>query len=326
MNTRNLLSGILAVMIAVSAVADEKPAFHKFNTVLKEINEAMKETERAKARIQAKQDKLKKSKDVLPNVKENWEKLEKALESYPAEPNESETRGIEVLFLECAKADVNYVEARLGELNPGIMILNETEKGCKKVVFGLDQLSELATKLDPTDPNSQVYIETERHIVGVAEIIDSVERLACAPTEEMKRLRDTLDMLAGIELSNNASMQDLVKHLETRKKEFEHILAQTSLAKRSLLRQKNILARIAQGRVVQNMLLRLGMRLGMGMPSITDFAKSFQESNERSIQNDKNFSEAGSQSLSPPTSMTPASRRWYRNLKATRNSFESRNR
>jgi hypothetical protein len=121
------------------------------------------------------------------------------------------------------------------------------------------EMEDVAKDLDITTQQGQEYLEMERSVVGLAEMIDKMESFA--DPEDMANLRTTLEMQAKMRLQEDQVTVNLTEHLKAQAKTYTFLQAQTAMARDSLIRQKSLLSRVGLMKISENLLLKTSYML-----------------------------------------------------------------
>lgn len=299
----------------VIADSDEMPGVRKFNEIVRDINKITNETQIIANEIEKKKQGNVKPSVILPEVKRAKDGLEKATENYKRESNNETSKALKDALICYTKATADFVEAKAKDLRLGIDLLSQLSNNFAKVNLMFIELEKLAKKMDMNNKQSKQYLETERQIVGLADMIDSIEKLTIAPSEELNGLRQTLEMQAKLTLQEDSMAVNMAEHLRSQQQNFSQLQAQVNVAKNSLIKQKSLLARIAQYRVTENMLLKASYLL-LGKVDIKEFAKDFQKKNEESSKEILDFAECSVMSKQPNKGSTKISNSYLKNLQS----------
>jgi tRNA G37 N-methylase Trm5 len=195
------------------------------------------------------------------------------------------------------------------------------------------EMEDVAKDLDITTQQGQEYLEMERSVVGLAEMIDKMESFA--DPEDMANLRTTLEMQAKMRLQEDqiemqAKMRlqedqitaDLTEHLKAQAKTYTFLQAQTSMARDSLIRQKSLLSRVGLMKISENLLLKTSYML-IGNVNVTEFPEHFMAESKKSMEGMLEFSETST--LGKASKRSTASKSQSSYLAKTKERYLNRN-
>ena len=310
------LVGILASSVMA---ADELPGIKKFNELVRDMNEQVNAAKKEAKEKEAQMAQLRKADELVPEAKKAKEQLGKAIEAYEKNPTPETSEDLQRELAAFAEKNADYVVLKSNELRLGIQLLDSLSDRFSKVMALFMDMEDVAKDLDKTAKQEEEYLEMERAVVGLSEMIDKIESFA--DPEDMTNLRNTLEMQAKMRLQEDGVTANLTEHLKAQAKTFAYLQAQTSLARNSLIRQKSLLSRVGLMKISENLLLKTSYML-IGKVNITEFPKHFEIETAKSMDNMLEFAKTSTLSSSPKHSTASVAKSSY--LAKTREQYYSR--
>jgi len=290
------LAGILVPSVMA---ADELPGIKKFNDLVRDMNQQINAANKDAKEKEAQMAKLGKADELIPEVKKAKEQLEKAVDAYEKGPTPETSEALQKELATFAKKNADYVVLKSQELRLGIQLLGSLTDRFAKVIELFMDMEDISRDLDITAKQGEEYLEMERSVVGLAEMIDKMESFA--DPEDTANLRNTLEMQAKMLLQEDQVTANLTEHLKAQAKTYTYLHTQAAMARNSLVRQKSLLSRVGLMKISENLLLKTSYML-IGNVNITDFPKHFEAEAAKSIKGMLDFAETSTLSKAPKSS------------------------
>jgi hypothetical protein len=279
------LTGMLVPSVMA---ADELPGIKKFNDLVRDMNQEINAANKDAREKEAQMAQLQKADELIPQVKEAKEQLQKAVEAYEKSPTPQTSEALQRELAAFAKKNADYVVLKSKELKLGIDLLDSLSDRFSTVIALFMEMEDVSRDLDITAKQGEEYLEMERSVVGLSEMIDKMESFT--DPEDLSNLRTTLEMQAKMRLQEDQVTADLTEHLKAQAKTYTFLQAQTSMARDSLIRQKSLLSRVGLMKISENLLLKTSYML-IGNVNVTDFPEHFMAESKKSMEGMLEFSE-----------------------------------
>lgn len=311
------LTGILVPSVMA---ADELPGMKKFNELVRNMNQEINAASKDAKEKEVQMAQLRKADELIPEVKKAKEQLEKAVEAYEKDSNPETSEALQRELATFARKNADYVVLKSKELRLGIQLLGSLSDRFAKVIALFMEMEDVAKDLDITTQQGQEYLEMERSVVGLAEMIDKMESFA--DSEDMANLRTTLEMQAKMRLQEDQVTANLTEHLKAQAKTYTFLQAQTAMARDSLIRQKSLLSRVGLMKISENLLLKTSYML-IGNVNVTEFPEHFMAESKKSMEGMLEFSETSTLGKAPKSSTASKPQSSY--LAKTKERYLNRN-
>ncbi len=269
---------VLSILLFNGNLSADERTGREFNELVKEMNS---ELSTAKQKVDAIEKQRLSSIQITPNkiLPERAEALKKlellknSLDNAktPEEKQKFE-KELNSQILEVSKLSTDFVESMKNDLQTQDKQLEIVEDSLSEVVLKMNKLKRLVKGYDNGANTESARLTARRNLQKLAQMVELfAEKHKNA--QQWTHIRKTIMLQNKILSKEGLSTDTIQKVLDNQQSVYEQVLAQTSIARRALQSEKDILAQVALGEIAKSM-LRKTANLLLANENITNIGEA----------------------------------------------------